>query len=187
MTRQPKIFVRELESKDIPLIANYWFTAEPDFLESMGADKYKLPDPANFTKMLSAQLNFPNEKKSAYALIWELDGKAVGHSNVNQIVFGKQATMHLHLWNNDNRKRGIGTTLVKKSLPFYFDNLNLEVLFCEPYALNPAPNNVLKKVGFEFVKKYTTIPGSINFEQEVNRWKLSKRQFDKLKNNDPAM
>jgi len=43
---------------------------------------------------------------------------------------------------------------------------------------------VLKKIGFTFVKKHTTIPGSLNFEQEVNRWKLTKEMFKKINDNE---
>jgi RimJ/RimL family protein N-acetyltransferase len=60
--------------------------------------------------------------------------------------------MHLHLWYPDKRIKGMGVQLVKKSLPYFFNNLHLKTLYCEPYALNPAPNKTLPKVGFEFVK-----------------------------------
>jgi RimJ/RimL family protein N-acetyltransferase len=88
--------------------------------------------------------------------------------------------MHLHLWKSKNRKKGIGTELVRKSIPFYFENFKIEKLICEPYALNPAPNKTLEKIGFEFIKKYRTIPGSLNFEQDVNRWELTKEKFESL-------
>jgi [ribosomal protein S5]-alanine N-acetyltransferase len=39
---------------------------------------------------------------------------------------------------------------------------------------------VLAKVGFTFVKKYVTVPGVINFEQEVNRWHMSREHFAKV-------
>jgi hypothetical protein len=52
-------------------------------------------------------------------------------------------------------------------------------LYCEPYALNPAPNKTLEKLGFKFLKTYTTIPGWINFEQEVNLWELKNNIFKK--------
>jgi len=73
--------------------------------------------------------------------------------------------MHLHLWNAASRKKGIGSQLVKMSLKYFFENLKLKRLFCEPYALNPAPNKTLEKTGFDFVKEYITIPGAFNFEQ----------------------
>ncbi len=181
MSRITQISVRELTTSDIDLIADYWLKSDPDFMVGMGVDLAKLPSREGLTNMLQAQINLPMEQKQAYALIWEIDGKPVGHSNVNGIEYGKQATMHLHLWNSVNRKRGLGSELLIKSLPFYFDNLKLDVLYCEPYALNPAPNKTLEKIGFEFEKRYTTIPGSLNFEQEVNRWKLTREKYNTLK------
>nr|WP_257790652.1 GNAT family protein [Tenacibaculum sp. SZ-18] len=109
--------------------------------------------------------------------MWEENGVQIGHTNANNILFGKEAFMHLHVWDTSKRKKGLGNNLIKKSLPFYFKNLEIETLFCQPYALNLAPNKTLKKVGFEFVKEYVTIPGSINFEQKVNLWKMTRDQF----------
>lgn len=178
MPENSEITVREIQSKDIDLIADYWLNSDPDFLVSLGVDLDKRPAREDLQKMLSNQINTDIRQKQSYALIWELDGKPIGHSNVNGIDFGVEATMHLHLWQSENRRKGLGTKLVKKSLPFYFKNLQLQRLICEPYALNPAPNKTLEKVGFTFVKRYTTIPGSLNFEQEVCRWEMSRIDFN---------
>ena len=88
--------------------------------------------------------------------------------------------MHLHLWNTGTRQKGMGTALVKLTLPFFFINYHIKKLYCEPYALNPAPNKTLEKAGFKFVKKFTTIPGWLNFEQEVNLWEMSYERFSEL-------
>jgi [ribosomal protein S5]-alanine N-acetyltransferase len=64
----------------------------------------------------------------------------------------------------------MGLELVKLSIPYYFNKFNLKKLYCEPYALNTAPNKTLKKSGFSFVKEYETIPGWISFHQPVRRW-----------------
>ncbi len=173
MEYRTELRVRELESVDIDLIMDYWFSADKEYLEQMGADINKLPSKIQFRKMLLEQLKLPLPEKKSYALIWELNGKPIGHSNVNNIKYGRQATMHLHLWEVGNRKRGLGTELIKKSLSFYFGNLKIKTLICEPYALNTAPNKTLNNVGFDFIKKYRTFPGSLNFEQEVNRWELT--------------
>ena len=173
------ISVREIEFKDIELIADYWLMSDPDFLINMGVDLKKLPARNDIKQMLSQQINCELSQKRSYALIWENNHTQIGHSNVNNIEFGSVATMHLHLWQKTNRLKGMGTEFIKKSLPFYFDKLKLTKLICEPYALNPAPNKTLEKVGFKFIKKHTTIPGSLNFEQEVNRWELTKEDFEK--------
>ena len=175
------IKVREIQLKDIDLIADYWLKSPSEFLIKMGVDLDKLPSRAGLKEMLTEQINTPITDKKSYALIWELNGIQIGHSNVNGITYGKEATMHLHLWSLTNRKKGIGTLLVKKTLPYYFDKLKVEKLICEPFALNLAPNKTLEKVGFTFIKKYRTIPGSLNFEQEVNRWELTQEVYAEIK------
>ncbi len=85
--------------------------------------------------------------------------------------------MHLHLWNNPMRTKGMGSQLVAMTLPYFFNAYNLEKLYCEPYALNPAPNKTLAKVGFELVHEITTTPGSLSFEQPVNVWLMTREKY----------
>lgn len=172
--------VRELERTDVDLITQYWLGSDPAFLEGMGVDLTKLPDRQQWAAMLSEQLTQPYEEKKSYCLIWQVGDEAVGHSNVNKIIFGEEAYMHLHLWHSGARKKGIGTALVKMTLPYFFSNLKLKKLYCEPYALNPAPNKTLEKIGFEFVKEYVTTPGWICFEQPVKLWELSYERFKNM-------
>ncbi len=172
--------VRELQQEDIPLITDYWLHSGPELMKAMGVDLDKLPSEAFWHEMLNKQLVAPYEEKQAYCTIWEIDGEAIGHCNVNKIVWGKEAYMHLHLWRNGSRQKGMGTQLVKMSLPYFYRNLQLETVFCEPYALNPAPNKTLERVGFQFIKEYITIPGFLNFEQPVCLWEMTKERFCSL-------
>lgn len=177
MDEKSSFIVREINNSDIKHLADYWFNSTPEHLKAMGADKNKLPEKSIFIQMMKEQISSSIKDKKSYALIWEIDKMQIGHSNINNIIFGKEATMHLHLWSSLNRKKGIGTKLVKKSLPYYFKNLELKKIICEPYSLNQAPNKTLEKLGFDFVKRYTTIPGTLNFEQEVNRWELTLENY----------
>jgi ribosomal-protein-alanine N-acetyltransferase len=77
-------------------------------------------------------------------------------------------------------KKGIGNVLVIRSLPFYVQKLKIQKLICEPYALNPSPYKMSKKNIVEFIKPRKTVPGPSNFEQEVNRWELTKDTFGKI-------
>lgn len=165
--------VREIRSDDIPLLCDYWLNADPQFLISMGVDLAKMPTHEQLISFLSDPIPLPYAQKNTYCIIWEENGIPVGHSNANKIVFGVEAYMHLHLWKNPNRKKGMGLEFVKLTVPLFFQNLQIKKLFCEPYSLNSAPNKTLPKAGFTFVKSYTCIPGWINFEQEVNLWEMS--------------
>jgi RimJ/RimL family protein N-acetyltransferase len=172
--------VRELDEGDVDLIANYWSQADPDYLIGLGVDLRKLPSRDDFVKMLTDQLKLPLKLRQSYCTIWQEGQQAIGHCNVDKLVFGQEAYMHLHLWRPELRHQGRGMPLVRQSLKLFFGRLELQDLYCEPYALNPAPNAVLAKVGFNFTKQYATVPGTINFEQKVNRWHVSRAQFTKV-------
>lgn len=173
--------VREMGKEDIELITQYFLTAEPAFLTGMGVDLAKIPSRDEWLRMLAEQLEQSYEEKKSYCIVWLENNKPIGHSNVNKIIFGEEAYMHLHLWHGDERRKGAGTMLVRMTLPFFFKNLQLAKICCEPYALNPAPNKTLAKAGFHFIKEYVTTPGWLNFEQPVNHWEMSYENFREIK------
>lgn len=170
----PKLSVREIQQDDILLITDYWLSADPASLQAMGVDLDKMPDRKQWISMLNEQMEQPYEKKKSYCMIWQADERPIGHCNVNKIIFGEEAYMHLHIWYPSVRSMRLGAVLIQMSLPYFFMNLQLKKICCEPYALNPAPNRVLAKAGFEYVKEYITTPGSLNFEQPVNHWEIKK-------------
>lgn len=95
---EPILSVREITIPDIEPIINYWTNASDDFLTAMGLDLLKMPEKEFWKQMLSEQLSLPYKEKKSYCIIWIVNGKATGHSNVNKIIFGEEAYMHLHIW-----------------------------------------------------------------------------------------
>ncbi len=176
----PVLSVREIQKSDIDLITDYWINSDPSFLSAMGVDLSKIPSRADLSEMLSEQLTQGYKEKKSYCIIWELNKTPIGHSNVNKIEWNDHAYMHLHVWDKLNRTQGLGVQFIKLTLPYFFKNLQLKKIFCEPYALNSAPNKTLEKVGFQFVESYITTPGWINFEQQVNLWVMSLEEYDKI-------
>ncbi|KXX71275.1 GNAT family N-acetyltransferase [Flammeovirga sp. SJP92] len=167
------ITLREIQVEDILHLINYWTQSDSKYLKSLGVDLNKLPSEEMFKEMLENQIQQPYSKKQNYALIVLKEEQPIGHVNINEIDFGNAAKMHLHIWKKENRQSGVGTEMIQLAIPYFFKHFQLQKLICEPYAKNNAPNKTLEKVGFKFVKKYTTVPGSINFEQEVNQWELN--------------
>jgi RimJ/RimL family protein N-acetyltransferase len=175
--------IREIQPSDINALVNYWHTATESYLAGMGADIKKLPSPEEFAQMLTKHINTPIEQRISCCIIWEINGKPAGHSNTNPTKYGEEAFMHLHLWHNEQRQKGLGAEFVKLTLPYYFNKLKLKKLYSEPYALNPAPNKTFEKLGFELVKEYITIPGYLNFQQPVKQWLMTRERFDKFYGN----
>ena len=183
-TNQPILSVREIQVEDIKLICNYWLYSDAEFLRNLGVDLKKVPSQDEFTALLTEQLSQNYKEKKSYCLVWLIDGVPSGHSNINKIKFGEEAYLHLHLWNKDIRNKGMGTIFISLTLPYYYQNMKLKTLYSEPYSLNPAPHNVLRKTGFQFEKEYVTTPGWINFEQPVKLWKLTLENFINNRNQD---
>ncbi len=174
------ITVREIQEKDISNVVGYWKNSTPEHLKAMGIDISELYALDNLEEYLKKQISANYSEKSALFMIGVIDNKAVGHCYVNGIKFKEEASMHLHIWDSNSRQKGLGIQLVQKSIPFFFDKLELKNLLCEPYFLNIAPNKTLEKIGFEFEKRYITIPAGWNFKLEVNQWKLTRNKFKKL-------
>jgi RimJ/RimL family protein N-acetyltransferase len=171
--------VREIQLPDIDFIVRYWFESDTSYLAAMGVDPAKLPTREQFQQIMTEQINTPIEKRMLYYVIWLSDGVPVGHCNTNPTTFGEQAYMHLHIWNLQGRKKGMGTEFVKLALSHFFENLQLKRLYCQPYALNPAPNSTLEKAGFDLIGEFTTTPGRFNFEQPVKLWEMSYEKYKK--------
>src|SRR4051812_24493325 len=111
-----RLSVREIREDDIEHIIHYWYDAQPGFLTAMGVDLSKMPPPEALKNYLTEPLLLPYHQKATYCIIWLAGDEAIGHCNVNKIIFGEEAYMHLHLWNPQGRKKGFGTSLVPMTL-----------------------------------------------------------------------
>ena len=155
-------------------MVDYFLGADDAFLNGMGVARELLPARDAWLHNLLADHQKPDHQKDRLYVAWVHRGRQIGHSSVNRIRVAEDAFFHLHLWRAELRKSGYGIPLCRESMKIYFDRLCLKRLWSEPYAENPAPNHTLVKLGFEFVKRYRTVPGPINFEQDVNLYCLQK-------------
>ena len=168
--------VREMQLAETRSMIRYFLDASADFLVGLGVDKDKLPGESEWFDLLAKDFLRPLEEKQFYYLVWQANGVPIGHCNINKIEFGRSAFMHLHIWQAQNRRSGCAAQLLKSSIRQFFERFELQELFCEPYAKNPAPNNALPKAGFEWLQTYDTTPGWIAFHQPVNRWSLDRER-----------
>lgn len=169
--------IEEAGITDFEYIVDYFRNATPDYLRQMGAEKELLPPRTEWIASIQSDWMKPLEEKRMCYIIWYADGRAIGHSNINKIVYGEQANMHLHIWFPEFRKSGLGVRLLRQAIPKYFEYFRLKLLICEPYAHNPAPRKTLEKLGFKFERTYETIPGIICNMQEVSRFTLREGEL----------
>jgi [ribosomal protein S5]-alanine N-acetyltransferase len=180
--RKHTLSIRKQRLEDIPLIVDYFLNASDEHLANMGVDRPKLFERAHWIKLLHENYDLEDKHKKLFYVIWQIDDEPIGHCNINKITINEEAYMHLHLWQNDTRQKGLGLEFLKLSIPLFFETFNIKNLYCEPYALNPAPNMTLSKFGFEFIKQYEGIPGTFSFIQLVNKWCLTQEKFTQILN-----
>lgn len=167
-----KLVAREMTLQEADIIIRYFHGASHDFLKSLGVSPAKLPYRDEWRAFYRAEYKRPIQKRRAILVLWELDGQPIGFSTADKIIFGQEAYMHLHILHPERRRSGYGVNFVRETVKIYFSILKIQHLYCEPYALNAAPNRTLQKAGFKCIKTYETIPGPLNFHQPVNRWLL---------------
>jgi RimJ/RimL family protein N-acetyltransferase len=166
--------VREMMSPEVDLIIDYFQNAAPEHLETLGVDPTRLPPADAWRDRLRRELALPADQRTMVLVIWLSAGQPIGFSTSDNIRFGEQAYMHLHVTESERRHQGIGVEGVRRSVDIYFDRLKLKRLLCEPNAFNVAPNRTLQKAGFKYLKTHMTVPGPLNFHQAVTRWVIER-------------
>jgi RimJ/RimL family protein N-acetyltransferase len=174
MPTPPRLVVREMLPAEVGLRIDYFHDSADEHLLKLGVDRTSLPSRDAWRSAYAADYALPIEDRTGVALIWELDGLAVGFSSADRIVFGEEAFMHLHIVGPELRHRGFGAEFVRESARCYFQVLQLERLYCEPNAFNTAPNRTLQRAGFRYLFTHETQPTPINFHQPITRWMMER-------------
>jgi len=165
---------RPMLPAEAALIIDYFHNASPAFLHGLGVDPARLPPRETWRAHYDREFSLPIEQRKSYLVLWTLGPSSIGFSTADKIVIGAQAFMHLHIFDPGRRQQGHGAALVRQTAQLYFETLRIQDLYCEPYALNVAPNRTLQKAGFKYVMTHECVPGPLNFHQPVNRWVLRR-------------
>ncbi len=177
VSTKPGLVVREMPASAVNVRIEYFHDASDEHLALMGVDRALLPSRESWRRAYEAEVGRPLLERSLYVVLWELDGTTVGFSGADQIAFGEQAFMHLHLLEAARRRQGLGTEFVRRTVDHYFGVLQLQRIFCEPNACNQAPNRTLQRVGFRYLFSHECTPGPINVFQTTTRWVLEREAW----------
>jgi RimJ/RimL family protein N-acetyltransferase len=169
-----RLDVRAMTLDETEVIVEYFHTSTPEHLDTLGVDPTRLPDRDRWHERYRAEHAKPLPERATFEVAWLADGEIVGFSTVDKLQYGVQANMHLHIVVPDRRRSGLGAPLVRRTAALYFDTLQLQRLFCQPNALNVAPNRTLQAAGFRYVKTLMTAPSALNYRQPITRWLLER-------------
>src|SRR6266545_7708981 len=106
--QNPRLTVRPLASEDLAGYIAYFTRLSKADAERMGLAIDRVPSATRLRSELEAMIAAPLDRLRSFALAWCVDGKAIGHSSVKDIVLGDFGSMHLHLWRADLRSKAYG-------------------------------------------------------------------------------
>ena len=156
--------------RDVPRIVSYVVDSSPADRERLGMTN--VPARETLTESLLEACAAPEASARSFYLIWEIDGLPVGFASLKAIVPGEHGGMHLHMWDAELRGRGFGAALFCRSALDFHDRFRLKSIVCEPRAANPAPNRMLRRIGFPLVETYVGASSELSAVCELNRYEI---------------
>ena len=169
-----RLTVRPLATEDLDGFIAYFTRPSKDDAERMGLAIDRVPSATQMRSDLEAMIAAPVDQIRTSILAWCVDGKAVGHSSLKDIVPGDFGSIHLHMWRADLRGKGYGPRLFCLSALDFYDRLNLKRIICEPKADNPMANHMLKKIGFPLILTHVAASSELSVVCELNRYEIRR-------------
>ena len=153
-------------------VITYFHSRSDAQLAVMGCARDCLPEMSVWRDDLFMQASLPVCERSIYYVGWYADRRLIGHANINDIVFGDRALLHMHMWDDGMTGRGYGPRLLTESLRHFFREFSLRQITCTPKADNPGPNGALRRLGIPIAQHYEARPGPMATDQMVNHYDI---------------
>jgi RimJ/RimL family protein N-acetyltransferase len=170
--RPPEFSIRPLATEDLDGIIAYFTRPSKADAERMGLDIHRVPSATQLRADLNVMIGAPPDRLSSFVLAWCIDGTAIGHSSLKDIVPSDFGSMHLHMWRANLRGKGYGPRLFCLSALDFYERFNLKRIICEPKADNPMANRMLKKIGFPLILTHVAASSEISVVCELNRYEI---------------
>ena len=166
--------VRSMQKGDAIEIIKYLYNLSASDIERMGLDRENFPDAAQMLAELQVIAESPFGSLDCAYLVWEVSAVPVGFSSLKDIAPGESGGMHLHMWKEAERGKGMGGGLFCKSALEFYRAYNLKMIICEPRADNSLPNRMLQKVGFPLTGSRFGRSSALSAETRLNTYEIRK-------------
>lgn len=173
------VSIRDFLPEDIKPLVNYWTQSSAEFWKIRGVDKLKLPSEKEFTERYQdAFQNFGGVKTLAVIVF---QGKSIGVHSLTELVENENAIFHAHIWDDENRKLGIGFYSYIKAAEYFIQKLNLKKIIFKTPKINAGANRVKEKIGIPCIGE-TVFESPILFSSlDANLYELDRELLVKIK------
>jgi RimJ/RimL family protein N-acetyltransferase len=167
-----ELSVRALAAEDFNGFINYWLGLSQEEIERLGIAIDRMPSAAQMRSDLEAMLAAPDNGVRSFVLAWCVNGEAIGHSSLKDIVPRDSGSIHLHMWRADLRGKGHGPYLFCLAAVDLYKRFKLKRIICELKADNPAPNRLLQRIGFPLISTRVGRSSELSTICKLNRYDI---------------
>jgi RimJ/RimL family protein N-acetyltransferase len=164
--------VRPLAPEDFDGFINYWFGLSQAEIERLGVAIDRVPSAAQMRSDLEAMITAPDDGVRSFVLAWCINGEAIGHSSLKDIVPADFGSIHLHMWRADLRGKGHGPHLFCLAAVDFYKRFKLKRIVCEPKADNAPPNRLLQRTGFPLISTRIGRSSELSRICKLNRYDI---------------
>src|SRR5262245_64218792 len=173
-----ELTVRPLAVTDFDGFINYWLGLSLAEIERMGVAIDRIPSATCMRSDLERMLTTRNKDVRTFVLAWCVNGEAIGHSSLKDIVPGDSGSIHLHIWRTDLRGKGHGAHLFCLAVVEFYKRFKLQHMICEPKADNLAPNRLLQRIGFPLIFTRVGKSSELSAVCKLNRYDIVREIAD---------
>jgi RimJ/RimL family protein N-acetyltransferase len=170
--------VRPLTAEDFDGFINYWLGLSEAEIERLGVAIDRLPSAAQMRSDLEAMVAAPDNRVRSFVLAWCINGEAIGHSSLKDIVPGDSGSIHLHMWRAGLRGKGHGPHLFWLAVIDLYERFKLKRIICEPKADNQPPNRLLQRIGFPLILTRVGRSSELGSICKLNRYDIMREIVD---------
>jgi RimJ/RimL family protein N-acetyltransferase len=164
--------VRPLAADDFDGFINYWLRLSEVEIGRLGVAIDRVPSAARIRSDLEAMVIARDDEVRSFVLAWCINGEAIGHSSLKDIVPGDSGSIHLHMWRPDLRGKGHGPHLFCLAAVDFYERFKLRRIICEPKADNPPPNRLLQGIGFPLISTRIGRSSELGTICKLNRYDI---------------
>lgn len=176
--RLSDVEVGDLEPGDVEHIVRYWYDSPPDYLQSIGVARERLPSRRKMQEALALKL--ARRETAPTILIIRLGGEGVGVHELTHIEPAVSAVMHAHIWHEEDRRRGIGVVSYVRAMERFFAAHRFERIVFETPRANQGANRLKQKLGIEPVGDGTIYLPIMTRPMETTRFVVQASDLPRL-------
>jgi len=177
-TEHGQIVLRRYQETDISHHANYLFGSSKEFLESIGFDPVKLGSRVEWEAAIRKRLA---DSVSAMSLpnviVAEFQGRAISMVFLDLRNADKVPRFHFHIFEPNLRGKGLGGLIFRAGARAFSQLYGFRYFLIEPRATNERMNNLMRKLGFRYVKNYLLPAGPVTQEMIVSQYEIQLEKF----------